>query len=125
MAIATLFRIATPAVQGNPRQTGLWVLAVVLLLLLAYGLVFLDLRLGLWSHVGLDYSTHTAVSLVLALFLSSSWPRLGTLWRGSWVAYILLMSYQRYHTLADIAVTAFAVGIPAWWLLAILRRKAG
>lgn len=78
---------------------------------IAYGLMFLDNRFQVWPAAGLDYSTHTAVALVLVMFLSAHWPAVRWLSPLSLLAYALLMVYQRYHTVADIASTAAIVGL--------------
>lgn len=77
----------------------------------AYGLMFLDNRLAIWPTVRLDYSTHTAVALVLAIFLARRWPASRLLCWMSLCAYGLLMLYQRYHTAADILSTAAVVAV--------------
>lgn len=79
--------------------------------LVAYGLMFVDNRLLLWPAMGLDYSTHTAVALVLVMFLSAHMARARRLCWISLFAYALLMLYQRYHTIADIVTTAAVVGM--------------
>lgn len=79
--------------------------------LVAYGLMFLDHWLQPWPAMGLDYSTHTAVALVLVMFLSTHSRQTRWVWPASLVGYALLMMYQRYHTLADIVTTAIVVGL--------------
>ena len=59
----------------------------------------------------MDYSTHTALSLVLTLFLATGHRKYRGLVAASFVAYLLLMLYQGYHTVADIVSTAAAVGL--------------
>jgi hypothetical protein len=86
----------------------------------AYGFMFLDRRLNIWPAFGLDYSTHTAIALGLVIFLSFNMRKLVTFWIGSLVSYVLLMWYQRYHTIADIATTGVAVGIPIGLIMTYL-----
>jgi hypothetical protein len=83
----------------------------------------LDLRLSLWPRLGLDYSTHTAVALVLVLFLSMNAAGQSMPWLGSLAGYAWLMTYQGYHSLVDIATTALAVAIPAIGILNLLDRR--
>ncbi|MCX7098960.1 MAG: hypothetical protein NTV43_13740 [Methylococcales bacterium] len=78
-------------------------------LLIAYGLMFLDQGLHLWPKLNLDYSTHTAVALVLASFLAVCARTWAVYWLGSLLVYLLLMVYQHYHSLADILTTAAVV----------------
>jgi hypothetical protein len=96
------------------------ILAIALVLLIAYGLMFLDLRLQIWPARGLDYSTHTAVALALVAFLSFNKPNLLILWLGSLIAYLLLMLYQRYHTFSDIALTSVIFLVPVWLVLTFI-----
>jgi hypothetical protein len=102
---------------GLERLLGFAAVAVI-----AYGLMFLDLRFGLWPALGLDYSTHTAVSLGLAIFLCFHARRLRWLWLGSLLCYVALMLYQRYHTVPDIISTAVVAGVPIAAAVAGLRR---
>jgi len=77
----------------------------------AYGFMLLDNAYSIWPNLGLNYSTHTAVSLVLALFLVMLIPKLFLLWSASLVVYCGLMLYQEYHSVADILSTAFVLFI--------------
>ncbi len=89
--------------------------------LVAYGLMFLDNWLQLWPALGMDYSTHTAVALVLAMFIAAHAPNV-RLWCGvSLLAYAALMLVQRYHTAADIVTTALVAG--GLYLPAVKERK--
>lgn len=75
-----------------------------------YGLWFLDKRFGLWPSQGWDYSTHTAFALAMVwplwLYQVSYWR---WVWPISFVFYALLMLYQNYHTIADIASTTAVI----------------
>ena len=82
-----------------------------ILLGIAYGFMFLDLSYAIWPSLGLDYSTHTAVSLVLVLFLGLLISKLRLLWFFSLVVYFCLMLYQKYHSVADILSTALVLFI--------------
>lgn len=85
---------------------------------LAYLLQALDGATNLWSRLGLDYSTHTAVFIAIA---SSIWQH-GIPWRwsiaGIGLAYAILMRVQDYHSVLDIVSTG-AVIVPLlilfWW----------
>ena len=84
-------------------------LFLLLLLIMAYGLMFLDQWLDLWPALGWDYSTHTAVAFVLVIFLSIMLPKLMAVFNASLVVYFALMLYQQYHTVADIISTVIVV----------------
>lgn len=92
-------------------------LLLVSFLVFVYGWMFLDKALGIWPHFGLDYSTHTGLALALASFLALTARRLTGVWGASFVVYLLLMLYQRYHTLSDI-LTTLLVLLPLFWLKA-------
>lgn len=85
----------------------------------AYSIMFLDKAANLWESVSLDYSTHSAVALVLIFFLvhKRSFQNLMTLvFIGSLAAYYCLEVYQNYHTVADI-VSTFIVVAPVTALI--------
>ena len=84
-------------------------LGLAILLGTAYGLMFLDNLFHLWPSVGLDYSTHTAVALVLIIYLILLKPEFKFLWGLSLIAYCGLMYYQRYHIVADMVSTATTI----------------
>jgi len=73
--------------------------------------MFLDAQLLIWPIFGLDYSTHTAVSLVMVIFLIISIKKFSFIWVGSLLCYISLMLYQGYHSTADILSTALVVDL--------------
>jgi hypothetical protein len=110
--------------EGRWRRIGVRVAALGVVALLVYGLMFLDRRLDIWGAFGLDYSTHTALSLGLVIFLSFNARKLTVVWVGSFACYVLLMLYQRYHTIADIVTTGLVVGVPAALTMAYLTRRA-
>jgi hypothetical protein len=84
--------------------------------LLVYGLMFADNRWHWWPALGLDYSTHTAAAVALALFIGVGlrarlvWVLLG----ASVLAYGELMYYLGYHTWLDMGATAAVIGAGLW-----------
>lgn len=114
-----------PLLTKQWRAAGLRCAALLSGLLVTYGLMFLDKRLGIWSTVGLDYSTHTAFALVVTGFLALTLRKLRLLWAGLFVGYIALMLYQRYHSFYDIVTSAAVVLLlagPIYWLLLLRHR---
>lgn len=111
LALACLVLLLRPLRALQWQALGLRMASLAAGALIAYGLMYVDNRLAIWSMAGLDYSTHTAVALVLTMFLSMHWPK--ARWPGwlSLCVYGLLMLYQQYHTVADIISTAAAVGV--------------
>lgn len=122
LALASLAFIAASVFRAQWRLVVLRLSAFIVIVFVAYGLMFLDRRLNIWPAFGLDYSTHTAVALGLVLFLSFSIPRWAALWVCSFISYVLLMLYQRYHTITDITTTGLAVGVPMTLTLAFLHQ---
>lgn len=76
---------------------------------IVYGLMFMDLWLGLWPRWGLDYSTHSALAVALVVQLWWLLPRQRWLWLISLFAYAGLMRYQGYHSWGDMVTTAAVV----------------
>jgi hypothetical protein len=123
LAIVSLAFIITPLLKAQWCVAALRLLTVSALLAITYGLMLVDGRFNIWLTFGLDYSTHTAVALVLVAFLAANQPRLTVFWVGSLIAYLLLMLYQGYHTTSDIVVTAVVVVAPAWLVIARLCNR--
>lgn len=107
----------------NYRETVLHFVFLLLLLILSYGLMFIDTALGLWPTFGSDYSTHTAVSLSLALTLCVFTPRQKKWITGSMFVYAVLMVYQQYHSVLDIVSTATAISLFALLFFRVVFNK--
>jgi hypothetical protein len=122
LALFSLIAIAISAIQGQWQIAALRLLTILIFAVIAYGFMFIDSWLKLWPALELDYSTHTAVSLVLVIFLSVINKKLAVFWLVSFIAYALLMLYQQYHTLADIVTTAVVVIVPTWLIAAYCYR---
>lgn len=93
-------------------------------LLIAYGLMWLDNAYRFWPVLGLDYSTHTAVAFALCTTIFTISRPLRLVVVASLAAYVLLMLYQQYHTVEDIASTLVVVAIPVCALAYALQRVA-
>ena len=111
LAFAALAVLVPALLARQWREVGARMASLAAGALVAYGLMFLDDRLRLWPAAGLDYSTHTAVALVLGMFLSVHSRRMRPACWASLSAYALLMVYQGYHSAADILTTAVVVGV--------------
>lgn len=84
------------------------VLAITLSIAGSYGLMALDKAVGAWQLMGLDFSTHTIVSLVLAwwiIYLSKKIQLVAAVIAFTLI-YWLTMLYQHYHSFLDILSTA-------------------
>ncbi len=98
------------------------ILFLVMALLFSYGVMFADHHFMWFARASLDYSTHTAVALsgVMAIaFMGWSKAWLG----ASLLGYGLLMLYQRYHTVLDIAVTVLVIAPFLSGVFYFLRRQ--
>lgn len=102
------------------RRAVLSVVATLLSVAFAYAASALDTHFGWWPAMGLDFSTHTAISVSLIVSLCSIKPSLWIAWTGVLLGYFVLMVYQGYHTVSDIvtttAVTAPPVILWRWWV---------
>lgn len=110
LLILSLISMGFTLFNSRWRNLQLQLIGFATVAVVAYGLMLLDKKYGIWPQFGLDYSTHTATSLGMVLFLSYCTPRLGIYFVGSFLAYALLMLYQKYHTPLDIISTGLAVG---------------
>jgi|GEM_PF-724528 len=90
----------------------------------AYAIMVIDIKMALWHLVGLDYSTHTAVSLSLVIWLSYKSTSLLIIWWTSLLAYFILMLYQQYHSVADIISTSLPLGLLLWICTSLWHNKS-
>lgn len=79
---------------------------LILAVILVYLIMAFDNVVSLWPFFNLDYSTHTALSLVFVMYLAAKSMSGFILSILSFVLYALLMVYQQYHTITDIVSTA-------------------
>lgn len=102
------------------RLAAVHVVVTLLSVAFAYGITALDRANVWWQSWGLDFSTHTAVCVALIVALCAVNLSLAGWWVGVFGAYIALMLYQGYHSIADIVTTAAVVAPPVvlfrWWL---------
>jgi len=80
---------------------------LITLMLLVYGFQFIDKQLNIWSSLGLDYSTHTAFSVAIVFFVLFKDIKIYII--ISFICYIALMLFQKYHTISDILTTVLAI----------------
>ncbi len=117
LSIATVFWKA----QCSKRSMKLVIakLAFLLVLILnVYILMFIDNHFVIWRRLGgLDYSTHTALSLVFVLFIGYFQASYRVVLGFSYIGYIILMLYQQYHTIMDIVSTIAILGPLSYFVL--------
>jgi len=115
--LAIIFLLATVIIffrsPDDRKALGKTFIYGVFLIVISYGLMFLDKRFHLWHSAGLDYSTHTAVSLALIIPLCLLLKRYQTVFIISALAYTALMLYQKYHSMMDIVTTAAVISLCA------------
>lgn len=91
--------------------------------IVAYGLMAIDAQFEFWPTLGLDYSTHTAVALVLTVFLCATLQKKLSLLLVLFLSYLLLMLYQKYHSFADIITTIVVVSLVySPWVIHYIKR---
>ena len=127
----TLLALAVLGLRGSWRGAwrGAWpgcpaalryVAAALAGLGVVYGVAALDARFGLWSALGLDYSTHTAYAVSLATTIACwdrRWARPLALALGGYALLILLLGY---HGPADVLTAALVAAPGAWVAMKIL-----
>jgi hypothetical protein len=120
LALALLIRRA-----GNPPRWAQFLLTLVSVAVI-YAVRWIDWKFSLWAGAGLDYSSHTALYVAIAV---SSWMidwRAGIAGAVIGVAYAVLMLYQKYHTLTDIVTTTVVIApmcIGVWFAAKRLFRR--
>lgn len=123
LVVLSLVCIGLPLRQRQWKHAGLLLAGFIGIAVIAYGIRYLDEVNGLWGRFGLDYSTHTATSIGMVIFLSFASPRH---WKGlslSLVSYALLMMHLGYHTALDVLTTGVTVGLLAAAWLKVLNQR--
>lgn len=115
LLLALALGVATVKWMNGQRR--FWVY-LLLSAALVYGLMFADNRWHWWPAMELDYSTHTAAAVALAVFIGSGLRNRAVriFLIASVLAYGELMFYLGYHSWADMGSTA-AVIIAGLWLM--------
>ncbi len=83
--------------------------ALLLALLVVYGLRFVDDTFSLWPRFGLDYSTHTAFAVAIVTVLASTSRRWLFWLTAVLIGYAFLLIYFGYHSVSDIVSTAVII----------------
>jgi hypothetical protein len=83
----------------------LWIIIV------AYVLMFIDIKFGLWKMFSLDYSTHTATAVGMIVFIGAliKMPLRIAMLVFSLVLYAVLMKVLGYHGYLDVITTTMVV----------------
>ncbi|MES2675179.1 MAG: hypothetical protein V4660_13145 [Pseudomonadota bacterium] len=77
-----------------------------------YSIMFMDLWLGIWQYAGLDYSTHTATSLAMIIFISQNKSIKIKIALGvSLLIYGAIMKFLNYHTWGDMITTGMVIAL--------------
>lgn len=84
-------------------------LLLICMICSAFAFMAIDNMFKLWPKLGLDYSTHSAVSLVLILFLCLLKPSFIVYYVSSLLLYFWLMIILNYHTVLDILSTVLII----------------
>lgn len=83
---------------------------------IVYGVMLLDNALNIWPSMGMDYSTHSALALLLVVALSLQNKPLLSIAPVSLCAYFYLMWRLNYHSVADMLTTSLLL-LPAFLYL--------
>jgi hypothetical protein len=84
-------------------------LLLIFMLCSAFGFMAIDNTIKLWPKLGLDYSTHSAVALVLILFLCLLKPKFCIYYIASLLLYFWLMVLLQYHSVLDVFSTVLII----------------
>ena len=122
LGVLCLLLLLRPLVTRDRTTAAIRAIHLLVGLLIAYGLMLLDDAFGLWAAAGMDYSTHSALSLVLVTYLCIHAPRLMLLWDLSLLLYFLLLIYQQYHSASDLVTTTLAVMVTLYASFSVLNR---
>jgi hypothetical protein len=90
--------------------------ALILALAWVYGLMTIDNLLHIWPILGLDYSTHTALVVAGAFFLSGHHALKMILSLVLVSGYAVYMKANHYHTFMDVAITTLCVAPMCFWI---------
>ena len=98
------------AFKSKGKMVGLYkVVLLIALIAIVYAMQFIDKQSGLWAAFGRDYSTHTAFSMAIVFFVLFDGRAIKSAIIFSFVCYLGLMLYQKYHTVTDIVTTVLVV----------------
>lgn len=106
-----LLSLTVCAYQWRKGFTLYW-LRLLVLAIASYAVMFIDQGFFLWGRLGLDFSTHTATSLALVLFIAA-WgsPKLAYVLWASLFAYCNVMYLEGYHTWMDMVSTFLIMSV--------------
>lgn len=109
--VFTFSQYESRAYQENPREWLPTLSFLMVSIFSVYMIGFLDYRFGFWRILSLDYSTHTALALVLVVNILNLGVTVVVKFTVglSFLAYLVLMRYQNYHTWLDMISTALII----------------
>lgn len=123
LALVALLHPAMRPPLGDRRTVRLYYLAAALGLAGIYAVAGVDVVFSLWGRQGLDYSTHTAFAVSLALSIGLSRPRWAWALGITLLANAVLIVALGFHGVTDVVtsgVVAVLVTLP--WSLTLGRR---
>lgn len=119
LVLYSLFLIARKGINNGVKYATAYLLVLFAGILPVYLIMYFDILFKVWPMFGLDYSTHTALTIAVVAYLSVYNTKYIYYFIGSLVGYCLLMLYQQYHTLLDIVTTAvviYPIVLGIYWL---------
>ena len=123
LGILTLLWFVRKGISLGVKSAFIEAMTTSLGVMYIYALMFLDAYFSAYASIGLDYSTHTALALVFVTTLALIGKEVRRITVISMVCYCLLMLYQGYHTLADMALTSLMTLPVLVWLKYLPNRK--
>lgn len=94
--------------RDSAKVGGIFLASVVT----SYLIVALERKVGAWGYFGMDFSTHTMISIVFASWIWRLAPstKVLSLVGSTTLIYWGAMVYQKYHSIQDILTTAVITG---------------
>jgi len=125
LALLALLHPAMRPPLGDRRTLRLYFLAAALGLAGVYAVAGADSAFSIWDRFGLNYSTHTAFAVSLALSIGLARPRWGWALGMGIIAYSILIVLLGFHGPADVmtsGLVAALVTVP--WQLTTARTSS-
>jgi hypothetical protein len=122
LALLALLRPAMRPSLGSRCAVGLYLVAMSLGVAGVYAVGAADAAFSVWGRFGLDYSTHTAFAVSLALSTGLTRPRWGWALIAAVLLHSTLLGVLGFHGAGDIA-TSGAVAMLATAPWHVLRRE--
>lgn len=111
LALLALLHPAMRPSLGDRRAVRLYFLAAALGLAGVYAVSAVDARFSIWGRYELDYSTHTAFAVSLAVSIGLARPRWAWTLAGVILGYSALVVLLGFHSAADVVTSGLVAAL--------------